>query len=280
MKLITEIKSISSVILKMKSDCKAKLKRRDCFNVLGFEVIHGFFDKSLCDRLIQLSNRYAIGRSYMISGNCYVVSRKELRETDQHVEQIMNVQDVDTEMQAFFNSRRIEQIFEERLGEKVRLLSVTLQIDDIDDKTKRGFHNDTLSPQSFKAFIYLNDVNSYGDGPYTVVPGSHRDFWKRSLNYLYNRMLSLTKIRAGMPASEMSLFYDDNKCVTFFGPAGTLIISNQCLAHKGWHEHNEKKRYVLICYLSRERDDAGKPFTLGKSMAQKSESLSLENTAR
>jgi len=44
-------------------------------------------------------------------------------------------------------------------------------------------------------------------------------------------------------------FYRDRQSVSIFGKAGTLIISNQQLAHKGWQKHDKNKRYALICFL-------------------------------
>jgi len=48
-------------------------------------------------------------------------------------------------------------------------------------------------------------------------------------------------------------FYRDRQSVSIFGKAGTLIISNQQLAHKGWQKHDKNKRYALICFLIAEK---------------------------
>jgi hypothetical protein len=55
-----------------------------------------------------------------------------------------------------------------------------------------------------------------------------------------------------------------NLCLSS-GKAGTLIISNQQLAHKGWQKHDKKKRYALICFLIAEKYYDGQPFNLGRS---------------
>jgi len=49
-------------------------------------------------------------------------------------------------------------------------------------------------------------------------------------------------------------FYRDRQSVSIFGKAGTLIISNQQLAHKGWQKHDKNKRYALICFLIAEKN--------------------------
>jgi hypothetical protein len=50
---------------------------------------------------------------------------------------------------------------------------------------------------------------------------------------------------------DMHWGYADSASVSFLGKAGLGVFSCQALAHKGWHGHSEKKRYVLVVYLSR-----------------------------
>jgi hypothetical protein len=163
-------------------------------------------------------------------------------------------------MAEFYSSGQIERLFEARLGEKMRLQSVTLQVDDPDTQTKRGFHIDSSSPPNYKAFIYLNDVRELGDGPYTVVPGSHRDRLKKVINRMNN-------VWRDLPRTDMRLGYTDAQAQPILGNAGTLILSCQHLAHKGWQHHDRQRRYVVICYLVPWRHWDGKPFTLGKPRA-------------
>ncbi len=40
---------------------------------------------------------------------------------------------------------------------------------------------DGLFPPQLKAFVYLNDVDDNGDGPYTIVPGTQRWFFRKFL---------------------------------------------------------------------------------------------------
>ena len=234
------------------------------FTIKGYEVIPDFWDKNECDRLIHLANRYLRDRSYIIDGNCYLVCREALQKVDTKVQQIMNCQEIDAGLSQLFHSHIIEEMFEQRIGQKVRLRSITIQVDNLDTQTKRGFHNDGVTPPIYKAFIYLNDVEDYGDGPYTVISSSHRHIWRKIINHLYNRIAIFLSGDTTYPKGDMRLFYRDKQSVSIFAKAGTLILSNQQLAHKGWQQHDRNKRYVLSCYLTPEKYARDETFTVGK----------------
>ena len=236
------------------------------FTTQGYEIIPNFLDKDECDRLIDFTNYYLRDQSYLIGKNSYLVCRKEIRDVDMNVQQIMNAQEIDTKLSQMFKERIIEKMFEERIGEKMRLQSITIQVDGIDTQSKRGFHSDGVTPPVYKAFIYLNDVDDYGDGPYTLIPGSHRHTIRKIINYLCVWLLNLVfkKKTFNRKKDDRRLFYRDRQSVSIFGKAGTLIISNQQLAHKGWQKHDKKKRYALICFLIVEKYYDGQPFNLGR----------------
>ena len=235
---------------------------RNEFTLQGYEVIKGFLDKDECSRLIQVANRYLLNQSYAIDGNCYLVCRKDLQGVDTQVQQIMNAQEVDEKLSQLFHSHIIEDMFERQIGEKLHLQSITIQVDNPDTQSKRGFHSDNVTPPIYKAFIYLNDVDDYGDGPYTVIPGSHRHTFRKILNYLYCWVKSIVpkQRNSGRKLDDRRLFYSNKQSVSIFGKAGTLIISNQQIAHKGWEKHDRNKRYALICYLIAEKHYSGQPF--------------------
>lgn len=266
------VKRLRHKMVVFKSDIGGILKdRRDYLNqpqneftLQGYEIIPDFLDKDECDRLIQVTNRYLDEHSYSISGNCYFVCRRDFWKLDRSVQQIMNAQEVDDQLSQLFRSQLIEEMFERRINEKLQLRSITIQVDNLDTKTKRRFHSDGVTPPVYKAFIYLNDVNDYGDGPYTVIPGSHRHTFLKIINYLYVQILNIVSktSRHNWKKDDRRLFYSDQQSVSIFGRAGTLIVSNQQLAHKGWHKHDQNKRYALICYLIAEKHYRGQPFKL------------------
>lgn len=237
------------------------------FTTQGYEVIQDFLDKNECDRLIQVTNRYLRDQSYSINGDSYLLCRKDLLQgLDREVQHIINAQEVDEHLSRLFNSHVIEDIFEQRIGEKLQLRSITIRIDNPDTQSKRGFHTDGVTPPVYKAFIYLSDVNDYGDGPYTVIPRSHLHTFRKIVNYLYSwTMTALSISKTYSRKDDVKLFYGDKQSVSIFGKAGTLIISNQQLVHKGWHEHDKNRRYALICYLISEKYYRGQPLDIGRS---------------
>lgn len=237
------------------------------FTTQGYEVIQDFLDKNECDRLIQVTNRYLSDQSYSISGDSYLLCRKDLLQgLDREVQHIINAQQIDDKLSQLFDSHIIEETFERRIGERLQLRSITIRVDNPDTQSKRGYHTDGVTPPEYKAFIYLSDVDDYGDGPYTVIPGSHLHTFRKIINYLYSWTMTVLSIsKTYSRKDDVRLFYSDKQSVSIFGKAGTLIISNQQLVHKGWHEHDQDKRYALICYLIPEKYYRGQSLNIGRT---------------
>jgi hypothetical protein len=230
------------------------------FTTEGYEIIENFFPVPECDRLIALADRLSTDHGYKIKGNCYFIKLSDVGDKiDEHQSRLMNVQDIDQNIADLYTSGRVEGLLYDRMHQKLVLRSCTIQIDDIDTKTKRGFHVDDYFPPHYKAFIYLNDVENLSDGPYTVIPGSHKDTWKKVVNLAYNEC-------KGFDKTDIRLFYKDKDAIGITAPRGTCIISNQSIVHKGWQIHSGRKRYVLILYLSLKQYSDNSPFTLGKSL--------------
>ncbi len=236
------------------------------FTIQGYEVIQDFLDKNECDRLIKVTNRHLRDQSYSINKNSYLLCRKDLLQgKDLEVQHIINAQEVDDKLSQLFHSHIIEEMFERQTGEKFLLRSITIRVDNPDTESKRGYHTDGVTPPVYKAFIYLSDVDDYGDGPYTVIPGSHRHTFRKIINYLYSQTIIFLSIsRDYTRKDDIKLFYSDKQSVSVFGKAGTLIISNQQLVHKGWHQHDKNKRYALICYLMPEKHYRGQALNIGR----------------
>jgi hypothetical protein len=170
----------------------------------------------------------------------------------------MNLESIDDGLAKLKADGAIQREYELRLGEPVSIKGFSIQIDDIDPVTKRGYHLDGSWPPTFKAFIYLTDVEVFGAGPYTVIPGSHRHVFRKAWNEFLNVML-------GRGHSDMCSLYSDRQSKSFLAKAGTLILSTQDLVHKGWHEQDESKRYNMIVFIQLTRFFDGKPILLGSN---------------
>jgi ectoine hydroxylase-related dioxygenase (phytanoyl-CoA dioxygenase family) len=117
-----------------------------------------------------------------------------------------------------------------------------VQIDWPDTETKRGLHVDSHWPPTYKTFIYLTPVTSPENGPFSVVPGSHRHRVKKvkaiAGNYLHHRL-----------RTDLDFEYSlaDARCL--LGEPGTAIFADQRLAHAGWPGHTTGTRFMLVAYL-------------------------------
>lgn len=117
-----------------------------------------------------------------------------------------------------------------------------MQIDWPDTETKRGLHVDSHWPPTYKAFVYLTAVSEPANGPFSVVPGPHRDRVKKVKavvgDYLHGRD------RTDLD-HEYSI--EDARCL--LGPPGTAIFADQRIAHAGWPGHTTGTRFMLVAYL-------------------------------
>ena len=101
----------------------------------------------------------------------------------------------------------------------------------------RGFHVDSYGGNQLKAFVYLTDVLSLQDGPYCYVIGSHSDGRFPLVN------IGLAKF-LGRKRTDVSAL-DPSNAVPFLGESGTLIVSNQSGAHRGYPQTKDGRRVLL-----------------------------------
>lgn len=226
----------------------------------GYKQLDGFLSASDCDRIIATFNKALIEELPEENTDAYIVSRRfsDRSAYDRNVYQLMNFQGIDPEFQRK-HERIILSLFKDELGLDLCVASYTVQLDVPDTKTKRPFHMDGFGV-NYKLFVYLNDVLKMEDGPYTVIPGSHRMMGRKWVNLVLN-------LFSGNPTSDdMRYLHNDYDAHSFLAPKGTGIMSCQSLAHKGWQDHCGEQRYVLVVYL-RAADRQGERFVLGRESA-------------
>jgi hypothetical protein len=227
------------------------------FTLDGFEVVPGFLDPDECARLIHLADEHLAGPSHRISARSYTWVKSEADHgRNRNVRELLNANDIDDGLAELLDSRRIQDLFSERLGQRVELLGFGIQVDEIDTSSKRGLHVDGLFPIQLKAFVYLNDVERNGDGPYAILPGSHRWFGRKFLNDVVNALTSGAR-------RDMRRFVDDREIRTVLAPAGTMILSTQDAIHKGWSDQWRQRRCALIAYARIATHHHGQSLTEG-----------------
>lgn len=228
------------------------------FSRNGYAVIADFLDRAECGRIRELAERHLPGPSHVVAGNCYTWVKKEARHgRNSSVREMLNANEIDEGLARLLASDRIQQMFSERLGERVELLGFGVQFDDIDTSTKRGLHVDVLYPPLMKAFIYLTDVEDLGDGPYGIAAGSHRWWFRKFLNDVVNALTIGSR-------RDMRYFIADHRVRAVLAPAGTMILSTQDAMHKGWGNQWRKPRYAIIAYGVTAPFFRGQPLTEGR----------------
>ena len=227
------------------------------FTKNGFTIIENFLEPDLCDELVEVGKRNTKDKSQMLSDSVWINVRAEAADgKDSKVKNIFNFNLLNPKLDEFIKSDILSDKLEQYLGKKVILKTCSLQIDEPDTRTKRSWHVDRNPPPTFKAFIYLTDVDSELEGPYCAIPGSHKWRGKRLLNIL-------TNLITGSKRSDMHRYIGERDDY-FLAKKGTLILSTQTLFHRGSPKHERKTRYMLINYFKAEVYDDGKEFELGK----------------
>ena len=170
--------------------------------------------------------------------------RADRQTIDQNVRQLTGAEHLSPSISALLNSGRIERAMAGLTGFDLAVGGMTVQIDWPDTKTKRGLHVDSHWPPTYKCFIYLTPVTGPENGPFSVIPGSHRDRFKKVKAIAGN-------YRHGRKPTDLDAEYriEDARCL--LGDPGTAIFADQRLAHAGWPGHTTGTRFMLVAYLYR-----------------------------
>ncbi len=104
----------------------------------------------------------------------------------------------------------------------------------------RGFHVDSYS-ENLKAFVYLTDVLSLEDGPYTFVKGSHTDSAFRRANMRLCEHVN--------PATETPIV-NPAAIAPILAAKGSLVVSDQSGFHRGWPQAAGRERMVSVMKYS------------------------------
>lgn len=242
------------------------------FTRKGYEVFPAFLGRQDCSKIIDFAKKYMSGESCIIpaqnyrtddedGGKCYVNYRSEIRDINLGIVQFINVQKLDPRFSQLLTT--VQRMLEERTGDRLVAQSAVIQLDMPDSTTKRRLHTDGLTLR-YKAFVYLNDVVGLEDGPYHVIPCSHRHVVRKLVNLLYVRWKTLRwsheKYTRSDKFGDMVLFYSGQRSKPILGQAGMLTLSNQLIAHQGGY--NQNPRWALILNFIPYKHWDGKPFDM------------------
>ena len=131
----------------------------------------------------------------------------------------------------------LKELLEDLSGKKLYLKSMNAYVN-IDVTDTRGFHVDAFGVTQIKVFVYLTDVLELKNGPYCYVLGSHREKALQSVNSYASPLVGLT-------ATDLVLL-DFSNAYPILGPAGTLIVSDQSGAHRGFPQEVGGRRALCV----------------------------------
>ncbi len=137
----------------------------------------------------------------------------------------------------FTQHTTVEAIIAAASGQSVERLNSNFYFND-SVTNPRGAHMDTYGPPSYKAFVYLTDVDTLDCGPYTYYPGTHGATPWRYISMMWNTL-------RGFPLTDARLHLG-HKAKPLLAKKGTLIISNQRGFHKGWPQAPGAERLLLV----------------------------------
>ena len=209
----------------------------------GYVVQPGFLPAADAESALRDVERFA-DRAITETGvpGSRLSDRSSRQQRDLNVRVLDGPQHLSPVLQRLAESGRIEETMTRLSGRRMGVGRMTVQIDWPDTESKRGLHVDSHWPATYKAFIYLTPVTGPENGPFSVVPGSHRHRIKKvkaiAGNYLHHR--SRTDL-------DFEYSLDDARCL--LGEPGTAIFADQRLAHAGWPGHTTGTRFMLVAYL-------------------------------
>lgn len=184
----------------------------------GFFVFDNFFDKNICEKIINQIDTFKENNKNLIwqdENDC------EFR--------IFGSEKIDEEIKNFFSNKKLINVGSKCLGRRV--LNLMTMANMIKGEKKNlgsggGWHRDDINFQ-FKAIVYLCDVNDE-NGPFQIVKNSNKFF-----NIIKDSMkLKVSVLHSRIEDKSISLL-DQKRIETIKGKAGTLILVDTSLIHRG-----------------------------------------------
>jgi len=205
----------------------------------GYAVIPNFVDENFCKRCInEFENMLVVHKEYVQKqSDLRIFGAEELSENikeyslKKFLYNLANHYNAEETYNAFCLANKIE------FSDKSRKLG-----------SGGGWHKDSVSRQ-FKSILYLNNVDE-NNGAYQIIEKSHK------LPYLLKDMktanMKFKKTRFTDEQIEKILEREPSRLKTLTGKAGTLIVKDCCVIHRG-SPLKMGKRYALTNYFFQKR---------------------------
>lgn len=213
----------------------------------GFVVIPDFLDRDTCDRLcssvVDLVSTDTRSGRVNLAGRAYADVRNSFDGEKNYDTGMIDIFHVDEALpdepifSEFKRSKIVADIIKQAAGTSPTAKSVNVYVNR-DATVPRSLHADSLNQVQFKSFVYLSDVLSDADGPYSFVPRTQRPNIYRYLNLVRNLV-------RGSPITDMRIAPTWRR-VKFVAPKGSLIVTNQRGFHGGEPQKPNHERVLVV----------------------------------
>lgn len=207
-------------------------KYSDLLKNNGVVIIENYLDKKSCESIINVIESYYSKNKELIWHDKF---NSEYR--------LHGAEKIDEEINNFFSNNLLINIGS--LCAKISLLNLMTMANKVEYNQNNlgsggGWHRDDYNFQ-FKAILYLNDVTS-DNGPFQFIKNSNRLF-----NIVKDTALASLDIKSTRIDSEKVDLLNSKRLKTIIGKAGTLILVDTSLIHRGKPLINGK-RYAITNY--------------------------------
>ena len=145
-------------------------------------------------------------------------------------------------------------------------------------KSSEGWHRDPEDTPMFKAFIYLNDVEDLGHGPFQYIPSSRRGGKYEHLLARFGRGVYDRRYKTRPDWGRVDTEVAAEDIVTVLGKAGTLFFCNTSGFHRGGY-CTTQDRYMCAyvyqrpgsqfpSYVKTDIDPAGAPVAVAMAVGE------------
>jgi hypothetical protein len=115
-------------------------------------------------------------------------------------------------------------------------------------QSSEGWHRDPEDSPMFKSFIYLNDVEEIGHGPFQYVPDSRRGGRYEYILSRFGRGVYDRKYKTRPDAEQMDREVREEDIVTVTGKAGTMFFCDTSGFHRGGYCITQDRYMVANVY--------------------------------
>jgi ectoine hydroxylase-related dioxygenase (phytanoyl-CoA dioxygenase family) len=217
-KYLLKIKYISySILYRQNNNLSSNLKIQNTLKKNGYVVIKNFLSRSNCKKIINDID------TYFSKNNTYWVDKEK---SDKR---IFGSENISKLILDFHKNKKLKAIGSNYVGvalENAFTMANRVKYHKKNKGSGGGWHKDSFTIQ-YKTILYLNDVN-INNGPFELIMNSQRN------TNLFKNINNFNLFQTRFSNKEINNFFSEkNKIKSLGGSAGTLIIVDSSMIHRG-----------------------------------------------